>query len=433
MIKLLVDADLILELFVNRDTYCEEAERLFEILDHLSPIEIYVTELCLYKIKSFLSNFNSELGQKAVSFITKSLNVLILPFDKNIRDYARNLPINDFESAVEIAFAVQKNIGAIITLNPENFVGANLSILSIDQFLNRLFLEQTWNKNNSPTLVVENSQIIKFLNKLLEKDNSRTTQLINSNLSNKYLVGCNLSNFNLSLANLRGAYLILANLSHANLSGANLIGAYLSFANLSGANLRGANLRGANLSGADLNHADLRGANLRGANLSGADLSFANLRGANLIGANLSHANLRGADLNHANLIGAYLRGAYLILANLSHANLSGANLSHANLSGAYLSFANLSHANLSGANLSYADLRGADLNHANLRGADLNHANLIGTYLILANLSLANVKNARFDYNSGVSEFLKQDLITRGAKFDEPPPGEKSKNFTRI
>ena len=315
MIKVLADADLILELFVNRDKYSKEAERLFEILDHQSQIKIYATELCLYKINSFLGNRDFKLGQDAVSGIKKLLNNLILPFEDDIRDYARTLSINDFESAVEVAFAVQKNIGAIITLNPENFLGANLSILSANQFLERLLLEQTWNKNNSPVILIGKLQTIEFLNKLLKKNNSHTTQLIDSNLSNRYLVGFNLSN-----ADLRGA----------ELRGANLSAADLSDANLRGAELRGAELRGANLRGVDLSVADLSVADLSGVNLRGADLSVADLRGANL-----SAADLRGVELSAADLSGA----------NLSAASLSGANLSGANLKGVDLSVTNVENA----------------------------------------------------------------------------------------
>jgi uncharacterized protein YjbI with pentapeptide repeats len=147
---------------------------------------------------------------------------------------------------------------------------------------------------------------------------------------------------------------------------------------------------------------DLSGANLRGANLRGANLRGANLRGANLRGADLSSANLRSADLGGANLSSADLSGT----------NLGGANLSDADLSGANLSGVNLRGADLSGANLICADLIGTSLSDADLRGAYLNDDNL----------SAGNVIHARFEFTSGVPESLKQDLIARGAIFDNKP-----------
>ena len=63
-----------------------------------------------------------------------------------------------------------------------------------------------------------------------------------------------------------------------------------------------------------------------------------------------------------------------------------------------------------------------------NLTRADLSDANLSG-----ADLSRANVENARFGYNSGVSESLKHDLIARGAIFEDSPPDARSGVLTPV
>jgi uncharacterized protein YjbI with pentapeptide repeats len=201
-------------------------------------------------------------------------------------------------------------------------------------------------------------------------------------------------------------------LSDANLSGADLIDADLIDADLSGADLSVANLSGADLIDADLIDADLSGAYLRSADLSGADLRSANLTGA----------DLRSADLSGADLIGAYLRSA----------NLSGANLSVANLSVANLSVANLSGANLIRANLSDANLRSANLSGTNLSGTNLSGTNLSGANLSRANLSETKVEKARFSSNSGISKSMKQDLIKRGAIFEDSP-GDRSEVLTKV
>ncbi len=137
--------------------------------------------------------------------------------------------------------------------------------------------------------------------------------------------------------------------------------------------------------------------------------------------------NLGGADLSDANLSGADLSGA-----DLSNANLSGADLSDANLSGADLSDADLSGADLSGANLSSADLSNINLIRRYLRGANLRGANLSDANLRNADLSGANVERARFSsLESGITEHLKQDLIERGAIFEDSP-GDRSSIFSR-
>jgi uncharacterized protein YjbI with pentapeptide repeats len=79
------------------------------------------------------------------------------------------------------------------------------------------------------------------------------------------------------------------------------------------------------------------------------------------------------------------------------------------------LSNSDLSCADLSNANLENANLENADLNCADLSGAKLSNANLTN-----ADFSDAIVENAKFNNNLGISSELKQDLINRGAIFED-------------
>jgi uncharacterized protein YjbI with pentapeptide repeats len=157
---------------------------------------------------------------------------------------------------------------------------------------------------------------------------------------------------------------------------------------------------------------DLRGSNLSGADLRATNLSYANLFGTNLINANLSYANLFGTNLINANL-------SY---ANLSYANLINANLIDANLIGAYLVNANLIGAYLVNAKLIDADLSNADLRCTNFRGTDLSSADL----------SDANVENTVFGFNKGIAKSMRQDLMLRGAIFEDLP-GDRSSSLTPV
>jgi hypothetical protein len=134
----------------------------------------------------------------------------------------------------------------------------------------------------------------------------------------------------------------------------------------------------------------------------------------------LSGANLWGAFLSDANLSEAYLSGANLSEADLSGALLRKAKLSGATLSGAFLREADLSETILSGANLSEAFLRGAILSGANLRGVNLSGADLRGAILSGAELSGADVENAIFIDAAGITSEQEQDLIQRGAIFED-------------
>jgi uncharacterized protein YjbI with pentapeptide repeats len=136
--------------------------------------------------------------------------------------------------------------------------------------------------------------------------------------------------------------------------------------------------------------------------------SFRNLINADLSNTDLSNVNLTGADLSHANLGGANLTGVNLINADLVLANLTSANLTMAYLHGADLSKANLSdvilaHTDLSNVNLSYARLFRADFT-----GTDLS--------------SVGSIRGAFFGNNKGISDFMKDKLISIGAIFEDYP-----------
>lgn len=131
---------------------------------------------------------------------------------------------------------------------------------------------------------------------------------------------------------------------------------------LSGKACVGCDLRDANLYARDLRNVVLRNANLTKAKLDFANLKNADLSGADLRGAELSMSFLFGANLSGANLQGASLMGSYLHQANLERANLGSANLSRA-----FLFDANLREANLNGANFEGTTLTGANLTATNL------------------------------------------------------------------
>jgi uncharacterized protein YjbI with pentapeptide repeats len=142
---------------------------------------------------------------------------------------------------------------------------------------------------------------------------------------------------------------------------------------------------------------DLRGADLRGADLRCADLHCASLNFANLDRTNFGSTN----PPNRWLLPGVKTRRSKLIV--------SGARGS----SGRANKGANLSEANLSDSSLRGANLRGANLKGTNLRGAD--------------------VRGAKFGNNLGISNSMKQDLIDRGASFDDAPPGDRSESRSLV
>jgi uncharacterized protein YjbI with pentapeptide repeats len=172
---------------------------------------------------------------------------------------------------------------------------------------------------------------------------------------------------------------------------------------------------------------------LRSAYLMGADLRQANLYSTRLHKANLNKADLREATLintrlDYADLIDANLSDADLRDSHLIYAKLNSANFYRAKLCDAKLTLANLCDADLSCADLTRADLAHADLSRANLSSANLSHAILTFANLSDTDLTDTCVENTQFKSTEGISEAIKQDLIARGAVFDDLP-GDRSES----
>jgi Npun R1517 len=137
-IKVLVDADVVLELFINRNVFVEDCEELLSKATQASWLEVYITDKCLRRVRSELGETDSELGEQAATYVEEIFNGGIIRIDSALKKQARKYSLPDFDSAEELACANAMYLDAIITNNPSNFTGANLRIWSVIDLLNRL-------------------------------------------------------------------------------------------------------------------------------------------------------------------------------------------------------------------------------------------------------------------------------------------------------
>ena len=147
MMKIMVDADMVLEALLNRSGFPAYFEDLWDLVPE--QIQGYISEPGLEKIRIFARNLNAD---EVISDIEADLSICSI--DSHLLQQARLLDIRDFESAVEVACAITRNIGAIVTQEPQNFVGSDLPVLSVGDLLKRQSLETSLKKNTSPVLLV---------------------------------------------------------------------------------------------------------------------------------------------------------------------------------------------------------------------------------------------------------------------------------------
>jgi Npun R1517 len=136
--RVLVDADVVLELFINRGRLVEEAEELLMNASHSQFLEVYTTDKCLKRVCSELGETDSDLSKQAVSYVEAIFNGRIITIDSILKQQARESPLRDFDSAIELACATAMHLDAIITQNPQNFEGSNLPIWLLADFLKHL-------------------------------------------------------------------------------------------------------------------------------------------------------------------------------------------------------------------------------------------------------------------------------------------------------
>ncbi|MBF2017496.1 MAG: hypothetical protein IGS23_20265 [Rivularia sp. T60_A2020_040] len=139
MIRILVDADLILEALMNRNTVTD----VRELLDKVNPlIQMYITDVGWQKIFTYLSHLqNKKVAEMVINWLQEKIQICSV--NQNILQQARSSPIKDFESAVEIICASYQKLDAIVTHKYDDFaeVSDNFWIWSMKELWIRANLE----------------------------------------------------------------------------------------------------------------------------------------------------------------------------------------------------------------------------------------------------------------------------------------------------
>lgn len=135
--RVLVDTNIILDDFLEREPFVEDAAALMELIES-KRIVGYVTATTLTNIFYIArrQTRSIELARQAVSVTLGLMQVCLV--DRSILEAAFASNLRDFEDAVQLACAIAENLDAIITRNPQDFTGAALPILSATELLESL-------------------------------------------------------------------------------------------------------------------------------------------------------------------------------------------------------------------------------------------------------------------------------------------------------
>ena len=135
--RVLVDTNIILDDFLEREPFVEDAAALMEAIES-EQIVGYVTATTLTNIFYIArrQTRSIELARQAVSETLTLMEVCLV--DRAILEAAFASNLRDFEDAVQLACSMASRLDAIITRNAQDFAGATLPILSTSELLESL-------------------------------------------------------------------------------------------------------------------------------------------------------------------------------------------------------------------------------------------------------------------------------------------------------
>jgi putative PIN family toxin of toxin-antitoxin system len=135
--RVLVDTNIILDDFLEREPFVEDAAALMEAIES-EQIVGYVTATTLTNIFYIArrQTRSIELARQAVSETLTLMEVCLV--DRAILEAAFASNLRDFEDAVQLACAMASRLDAIITRNAQDFAVTTLPILSTSELLESL-------------------------------------------------------------------------------------------------------------------------------------------------------------------------------------------------------------------------------------------------------------------------------------------------------
>lgn len=135
--KIFVDANVLLDIALERGAFQQEALLLFHLRD-LGRVQIYASALSL----SIVAYFSKKNKKDAHSVILKFLKwVNIIALEKRHFQNALTSGIRDFEDALQYYAAEEvMGIDAIITRNKKDFSPSLIPVFTPGEFLTRIVL-----------------------------------------------------------------------------------------------------------------------------------------------------------------------------------------------------------------------------------------------------------------------------------------------------
>lgn len=134
MDKVLIDTDVLLDFFFNREPFASDAAKVLSLCE-LKKIEGYITPVICSNLYYLLRKVGSH--EKVIEKLSKLLTITaVLPINKEVIIKSLNSRFKDFEDALQNYAAENSNeINIILTRNTKDFKNSKLAIISPENYL----------------------------------------------------------------------------------------------------------------------------------------------------------------------------------------------------------------------------------------------------------------------------------------------------------
>ena len=134
MTRILIDTDVILDFFFDRQPFSENAARIFSLCES-KEIKGYITPVIISNVYYLLRQTASH--EKVIEKL-KLLGTLteILVMDKSVIIQALNSDFKDFEDALQnYAAELNNEIDLILTINTKDLKNSSLAVMTPDNYI----------------------------------------------------------------------------------------------------------------------------------------------------------------------------------------------------------------------------------------------------------------------------------------------------------
>lgn len=134
MKKVLFDTNIILDIALKRESFFEDAQKLFRLIDK-GKISGTVTASTITDIYYIAKKEKGHI--EAINFIKNLAEVIdIIEIDKETITKALTSKMRDFEDAIQYSAAEIHQIDLILTRNKNDFTGNSVKVQTPKDFLN---------------------------------------------------------------------------------------------------------------------------------------------------------------------------------------------------------------------------------------------------------------------------------------------------------